>query len=351
MLDCRQARILGRHFFKVCRLYRTAFPKIERHPVMELFSASSGGRAEFLRFSENGKFIGLAYMIVSGSVAFLLYLAVDGRKRSMGYGSAMLKAIKKRYDGKDVVLLIESLHEECGNMDIRVRRKGFYLRNGFHDTGFLQRSCGGEANYDILSTAEQFDEEAYGHMLRNYPFKSYLEDYSIIMKEISIETLKAENAIDLIAKEWMLVTAGTKESYNTMTANWGGIGYLWNRNVAFVFVRPERYTHDFIEREDRFTLSFYPEAYREALNVCGTKSGRDIDKAAETGLIPEALPCGAMTFAQARMTLQCRKLFKAEMKDADFIDRTIVDRWYGSHGGFHTVYVVEIEKVFAGKGE
>ncbi|MCQ2118836.1 MAG: flavin reductase [Bacteroidales bacterium] len=166
------------------------------------------------------------------------------------------------------------------------------------------------------------------------------------MKETTVEALKKENAIDLIAKQWMLVTAGTRESYNTMTANWGGVGYIWHRNVAFVFVRPERYTHDFMEREDIFTLSFYPEEYREALSICGTKSGRDIDKAAATGLVPEELPSGAMTFSQARLTLQCRKLFKSEMKDADFIERSIVDRWYGENGGFHTVYVAEIEKVY-----
>ena len=178
MVECRKTRILGRCFFKVRRLYLTAFPKIERHPVMELFSASANGQAEFLNFTEDGNFIGLAYMIVRGSVAFLLYFAVDDSKRNKGYGSAILDSIRERYNGKDVVLLIESLHEDCGNMDIRIRRKGFYLRNGFHDTGFLQRSFGGEANYDILSTAEHFDEEAYRYMLANYPFRSYLEDIS-----------------------------------------------------------------------------------------------------------------------------------------------------------------------------
>ena len=166
------------------------------------------------------------------------------------------------------------------------------------------------------------------------------------MKETTIEALGKEDIIDLISKQWMLVTAGTRESYNTMTANWGGIGYLWHRNVAFVFVRPERYTHEFIETEDILTLSFYPEEYREALTVCGTKSGRDIDKAAATGLVPEELPSRAMTFSQARLTLQCRKLFRTDMKDSDFIDRSIVGRWYGEPNGFHTVYVVEIEKVF-----
>ena len=176
MMDCRKTQILGRNFLKVRRLYLTAFPKIERHPVMELFSASYKGRAEFLQFTEAGEFIGLAYMIVRGSVAFLLYLAVDDSKRNKGYGSAILDVIRKRYDGKDVVLLIESLHEQCDNMDIRIRRKGFYLRNGFKDTGLIQASFGGEANYDILNTSKQFSKEAYRYMLAHYPFKSYLEE-------------------------------------------------------------------------------------------------------------------------------------------------------------------------------
>lgn len=176
MIECNETLFLGKHFFKVCKLYLSAFPKIERHTLRELFSASARGDAEFLRFSENGRFIGLAYMIVRGDVAFLLYFAVEENKRSKGHGSAILEAIKDRYDGKDVVLLIESLHEECGNMDIRVRRRGFYLRNGFHDTGLIQSSCGGEANYDILSTGACFNREAYKYMLDNYPFKSYLED-------------------------------------------------------------------------------------------------------------------------------------------------------------------------------
>ena len=176
MIECGGTKFLGKHFFKVRRLYLSAFPKIERHPVMELFRASSKDKAEFLRFTDDGAFIGLAYMIVRGSVAFLLYFAVEDSKRNKGYGSAILKAIRERYDGKDVVLLIESPHEQCDNMDIRIRRKGFYLRNGFRDTGLIQSSCGGEASYDILNTRETFSREAYRYMLYNYPFKSYLED-------------------------------------------------------------------------------------------------------------------------------------------------------------------------------
>lgn len=166
------------------------------------------------------------------------------------------------------------------------------------------------------------------------------------MKKTTFESLGKENAFDLIGKQWMLVTSGTAESYNTMTASWGGIGWLWNKPVAFIFIRPERYTHDFIERNERLTLSFYTEEYRKALQICGSKSGRDIDKAKETGLTPVALENGVMTFAEARMTLDCRKLFKTSMQDNNFVDKELLEKWYGEHGGLHDVYVVEIENVY-----
>ena len=168
------------------------------------------------------------------------------------------------------------------------------------------------------------------------------------MKKTELKTLASENAFDLIGKEWMLVTAGNKEKLDMMTASWGGIGWLWNRPVAFIFIRPERYTHDFIERENRLTLSFYKEEYRGILQFCGTKSGRDVDKVKETGLKPIQLESGAMTFAEARLTLDCRRIFKSPMAEANFIDKSILAKWYGNQpgGSLHDVYVVEIEGVY-----
>lgn len=166
------------------------------------------------------------------------------------------------------------------------------------------------------------------------------------MKKTNYEILGKEDALNLIGKQWMLVTAGTSESFNTMTASWGGLGWLWNKPVAFVFIRPERFTHGFIEASDCMTLSFYGEEYREALKICGTKSGRDTDKVAATGLTPVELESGNMTFGEARLTLDCRKLFKTSMQEANFIDKELLEMWYGAHGGLHDVYVVEIENVY-----
>ena len=107
----------------------------------------------------------------------------------------------------------------------------------------------------------------------------------MIMKKVEVKEL-SENFFEAIGKEWMLVTAGNKEAFNTMTASWGGIGWLWNKPVAFVFVRPERYTYEFIEKGDFLTLSFLGEENKKIHAVCGSKSGREVDKVKETGLKP-----------------------------------------------------------------
>ena len=167
------------------------------------------------------------------------------------------------------------------------------------------------------------------------------------MKHIKPEEI-TDNVIKLIGKDWMLVTAGRPGDYNTMTASWGGAGFLWNKPVVFVFVRPERHTYGFMEREDVFTLSFFDEKYRKALSLCGTKSGRDTDKAAETGLTPVETSNGSIAFSQARLVLECLKLYVSDLKSEKFLDKTILEKCYDSaHGGLHRVYVAEITGVIS----
>ena len=100
------------------------------------------------------------------------------------------------------------------------------------------------------------------------------------MKSIAIKDL-SENFFEVIGKEWMLVTAGSKEHFNTMTASWGGIGWLWNKPVVFVFIRSERYTYEFMKENEYFTLSFLGKENRSIYNLCGSKSGREVDKVKE----------------------------------------------------------------------
>lgn len=167
-----------------------------------------------------------------------------------------------------------------------------------------------------------------------------------MMKDLNFRQIKPadidDNLIRLIASDWMLVTAGTNTKFNTMTANWGGMGYLWNKPVVFVFVRPERYTYGFMESSEGFTLSFFDETYREALNFCGAKSGRDYDKVVETGLTPCFTGLGYPAFSEAQLVMECRKLYASAFTEKDFLDKATMKLHYSGKGGMHKMYVAEI---------
>lgn len=182
---------------------------------------------------------------------------------------------------------------------------------------------------------------------KNSIFAAKIPKEIVSMKQTDIARLGSEDPFGIIGKEWMLITAGTPGRFNTMTASWGGLGWLWNRPVAFIFVRPERYTHQFIDGNDRLTLSFLGESHRKALSLCGTLSGRDCDKVAQAGLTPVPVSDGCVTFSQARLAVVGRKLYRTEMRPEEFLDQEALARWYGPQaGGFHTVYVIGIEEVF-----
>lgn len=168
------------------------------------------------------------------------------------------------------------------------------------------------------------------------------------MTQTNIQILMNEDVWSLIGKQWMLVSAGQPGNFNTMTASWGGIGWLWNKPVAFVFIRPERYTHQFVESNNRLTLSFFTEEYRKALQICGTQSGRDGDKVKTAGLTPLALSTDTTGFAEARLTLVCEKLFKTPMTEASFLDKEVLSRWYNDQpgGSLHDIYIVEIQEAY-----
>ena len=154
-----------------------------------------------------------------------------------------------------------------------------------------------------------------------------------------------ENVIRLIGSQWMLVTAGNPAHFNTMTASWGGLGFLWNRPVAFVFIRPQRYTFQFAEENSGLTLSFFGEEYRDELKICGSRSGRDTNKVAEAGLTPEPTPGGNVAFGEASLVLECRKLYAEMLRPEAFALPGILEQWYPT-GDLHKMYVVEIVNVW-----
>jgi flavin reductase (DIM6/NTAB) family NADH-FMN oxidoreductase RutF len=162
-------------------------------------------------------------------------------------------------------------------------------------------------------------------------------------REIKPSDIK-DNIFEMVGKQWMLVTAGNRDKFNTMTASWGGAGILWNKPVAFSFVRPQRYTFEFMEKFERYTLSFYEEGYRDALNLCGTISGRDTDKVSQAGLTP-VIENSAVYFDEAKLVLVCRKLYTQDIRPESFVDKELLKNY--PENDYHRIYVGEIEKVLA----
>jgi len=160
--------------------------------------------------------------------------------------------------------------------------------------------------------------------------------------KISPEEIQ-KNPFQMIGKEWMLVTAEKEGKVNTMTASWGGVGVLWNRNVVYVFIRPQRYTKEFMDEAETFSLSVLPQDYKKTLSYLGTVSGRDEDKIAKSGL-RVAHEGGTPYFEEAETVLVCRKLFRQELAPESFIDQSLVGANYPNHD-YHAMYVAEIQDV------
>lgn len=154
----------------------------------------------------------------------------------------------------------------------------------------------------------------------------------------------ADNVFKIVGTDWMLISAGTVGSYNSMTASWGTMGVLWGKKICICFVRPSRHTYRFLEENRLFSLSFFEERFRDVLNYCGSHSGRDVDKASETGLKAIEPVDGAVTFEQARMALICRKIYYQDFDPTHFLAEEIE----GNYGGkdYHRIYIGELERCF-----
>lgn len=161
-------------------------------------------------------------------------------------------------------------------------------------------------------------------------------------KKINVKDVK-DNPVQMLKDDWFLLTAGTIEKYNTMTAAWGGIGYLWNKPVVFCFIRPTRHTYSFFESNENFSLCFFDEKYRDILNYCGKFSGRDVDKEKSTGLIALKGEQNTVIFQQSRLALECKKMYFDDIDPEHFIDKSI-DKLYNKD--YHRMYIGEILNVF-----
>lgn len=172
-----------------------------------------------------------------------------------------------------------------------------------------------------------------------------------MMKEVNFKDLQF-NPFTLIGDEWMLVTAGNEHTgSNTMTASWGHLGCLWGHNdpTAVIYLRPSRYTKEFVDREACFTLCVMDASFKKQMAYLGSVSGRDEDKIGKTGLTP-VYAHGSVYFKEAKLVLVCRKLYHAALQPDGFVDERIIVENYPLRD-FHTMYVGKIEKVLVNKAE
>ena len=167
-------------------------------------------------------------------------------------------------------------------------------------------------------------------------------DLSKLFKEIKPEQL-TENPFKRFNKDWTLITAKKDDKVNTMTASWGGVGIMWNKNVAFIVIRPQRYTKEFVDASETFSLSFYDDEYKKKLSYLGTVSGRYEDKIKNVDFTI-AQDNNTPFFTEANTVLICKKLLSTPFTEQDFIDKSLIDKNYPSKD-FHTLYIAEIEKV------
>lgn len=162
-------------------------------------------------------------------------------------------------------------------------------------------------------------------------------------RKISPEELQG-NFIKMVSKDWMLITAGDREKANMMTASWGGVGVLYNKPVAICFINPARYTYSIMEKSDTYTLTFYPGEYKDILQYCGTKSGRDEDKIKGSGLTPIYTVGGAVAFSQACIIIECKKLLSQSLMLDAIEDET--ERNKRAMQPMHKMYIGEILNVW-----
>lgn len=163
------------------------------------------------------------------------------------------------------------------------------------------------------------------------------------MKEISVTELQ-ENVFRMFREKWALLSAGDQEKCNTMTVSWGGVGVFWNKNVVTVYVRPQRYTKEFMDKQETFSLSVLPEEKKEALQYCGKVSGREVaDKFTEAGLT-KAFSDSTPYPAESELVFVCRKLCEGDIDPKTFMDSKN-DAVFYPDKDYHHYYIAEIEKV------
>mgnify|MGYP005763196669 CR=1 FL=1 len=158
------------------------------------------------------------------------------------------------------------------------------------------------------------------------------------------------NVFQAIGDEWMLITAEKDGIVNTMTASWGAMGIMWGKTVATAYIRPQRYTKEFVDAADTFTLTFFGGEEKKAMGLLGSVSGREMPDKIEKSGLHVAKVDGHATFEEASLVLVCKKLYVQEMKPECFLGQEEIDRWYPEKD-FHFMYMAEIINAYTPEKE
>ena len=160
-------------------------------------------------------------------------------------------------------------------------------------------------------------------------------------KEINIRDIN-QSAVKLINDDWALVTAAADGAVNSMTVSWGGMGEIWGKDVVYIFIRPQRYTYELLEKTDVFSMSFFGGEYKKELTYFGRNSGRDGNKYEATGFSTVMLD-GTECVEQAKINLVLKKLAFQDIDPKGFLDESIEGNY---NGDYHRVYIGEIVKTY-----
>lgn len=234
----------------------------------------------------------------------------------------------RSYD-KFRIFTIDSISSIFNSIDV-------YL-NGLRTKGAAQQnSVVGQSDQPIPDTGAMLKNEIQN--IAPIASSAKMDGY----KNISADKIPG-NIIKLL-NDWILITSGTDDKINVMTASWGGLGVLWEKPVSFCFINPTRYSINTMDEGDTYTISFYTEAYKDAMLYCGTKSGRDTDKIKGSGLTPIKTPSGATVFSEAWMILECKKIIAQPIQSESVIVKPSNNDW--SKNGYHKMYIGEILNVW-----
>lgn len=163
------------------------------------------------------------------------------------------------------------------------------------------------------------------------------------LQSVDVKTLSPE-VFRVFGTQNALLTAGDRVKCNTMTIGWCQLGCVWNLPTCTVYVRPERYTYQFMESHDYFTVSVFPADRKKDMAFCGTKSGRDVDKVKECGFTVAGAACGAPYFEEAGLVLVCKKAYWQDMDPTHFLDGELDGKWYPERD-YHRIFIGEIVEV------